>query len=343
MIPFAIAGIQMHVSATHENVSAMRHRLDLLMGRFPWVQMVMFSELAPLGPLPENAAALPNRTEEAFQEMAARHGIWLLPGSVFERVDEAVYNTASVIDPQGQVVGRYRKMFPFRPYETGVEAGTEFLVFDVPEVGRFGVSICYDIWFPETTRTLTAMGVEVLLHPVLTGTIDRDIELGLARATAAMFQCYVIDINGLGAGGNGRSCVVDPSGTVLHQAAGEEELIPIEIDLAQVRRQRETGIRGLGQPLKSFRDRAVDFSVYDRTASGFGYLQTLGPLVVPERGSQAGLPSNAAPVVELATPPTPIQTNGKTSPETADTKPKGAAAAAKSKSRRWKNPLARSL
>ena len=74
----------------------------------------------------------------------------------------------------------------------------------------------YDIWFPETTRTLTAMGAEVLLHPVLTGTIDRDVELSIARATAAQFQCYVFDINGLDAGGIGRSAVIDPAGTVLY-------------------------------------------------------------------------------------------------------------------------------
>ncbi len=225
MTPFAIAGIQMHVSAQTENVSAMGHRLDLLMARFPWVQMVVFSELAPFGPLPENAQTFPNGTEHAFQEMAARHGVWLVPGSMFERVEERIYNTASVIDPAGQVVGRYRKMFPFRPYEAGVEAGSEFLVFDVPQVGRFGLSICYDIWFPETTRTLTSLGVEVLLHPVLTGTIERDVELTIARATGAMFQCFVIDINGLGAGGNGRSCIVDPSGTALYQAGEQEELI----------------------------------------------------------------------------------------------------------------------
>jgi deaminated glutathione amidase len=53
----------------------------------------------------------------------------------------------------------------------------------VPQVGRFGLSICYDIWFPETTRQLTSAGVEVLLHPVLTGTTDRDAELAIARAT----------------------------------------------------------------------------------------------------------------------------------------------------------------
>ena len=61
-----------------------------------------------------------------------------------------------MIDPNGNVVGRYRKMFPFQPYENHVEPGTEFLVFDVPDVGRFGVSICYDMWFPETSRTLAS-------------------------------------------------------------------------------------------------------------------------------------------------------------------------------------------
>ena len=314
MTPFAIAGIQMHISAQHENITTMRHRHDLLMGRFPWVQMVMFSELAPYGPLVQHALSLPGPAEEAFQKMAARHGIWLLPGSMFERDGDRIYNTASVIDPQGQVVGRYRKMFPFRPYEHGVEGGTEFLVFDVPEVGRFGVSICYDIWFPETTRTLTAMGVEVLLHPVLTGTVDREIEVGIARATAAMFQCYVFDINGLGPGGNGRSSVFDPSGTMLHQAAGQEEFLPIEIDLARVRRERETGLRGLGQPLKSFRDRAVDFTVYQRGNSSSGYLQSLGPLRVPERGSRAGLDVRDTPATESEAagtgnggPPAPLQ------------------------------------
>jgi hypothetical protein len=129
----------------------------------------------------------------------------------------------------------------------------------------------------------------VLLHPVLTGTLDRDVEVSIARATAAMFQCYVFDINGVGAGGVGRSAVFDPTGMLLHQAAGQEEYIPLEIDLDQVRRQREVGLKGLGQPLKSFRDRAVDFDVYRRDSTGYDYLATLGPLEIPRRGSRAGL------------------------------------------------------
>ena len=128
-----------------------------------------------------------------------------------------------------------------------------------------------------------------LLHPVLTGTTDRDAELAIARATAAQFQCYVFSVNGLGAGGLGKSCVVDPSATVLHQSAGQEDMFPIEVDLSVVRRQRETGMKGLGQVLKSFRDRSVDFSVYDRASGTDAFLHALGPLEIPKQGSRAGL------------------------------------------------------
>jgi predicted amidohydrolase len=291
MTPFAIAGVQMHVAALHDNVGALRHRLDILMARFPWTQMVLFSELAPFGPLPRFALPFPNEAIEQFQADARRHKVWLIPGSMFEKAEDGrVYNTSVVINPEGEIVSKYRKMFPFRPYETyDVSAGTEFCVFDVPEIGRFGLSICYDIWFPETTRQLTSQGVEVLLHPVLTGTADRDAELTIARATAAQFQCYVFDVNGLGAGGVGRSCVIGPSAHVLHQSAGQEDMFPIEVDLDQVRRQRETGMMGLGQVLKSFRDRSADFPVYDRSSGADAYLYGLGPLVMPEQGSRAGV------------------------------------------------------
>lgn len=290
MTPFAIAGVQMHVAALNSNVEAMRHRIDVLMARFPWVQMVLFSELAPYGPLDRFAQPFPNDVIAIFQEDARRHGIWLIPGSMFEWLsDGRIRNTSVVINPEGEIIAKYSKMFPFRPYEAGIDAGTEFCIFDVPGVGRFGLSICYDIWFPETTRHLTAQGVEVLLHPVLTGTTDRDAEIAIARATAAQFQCYVIDVNGLGAGGVGRSLVVDPSAMVLHQSAGQEDMFPIEIDLDLVRRQRETGLKGLGQVLKSFRDRSAEFPVYDRASGADAWLHTLGPLEIPAKGSRAGI------------------------------------------------------
>ncbi len=290
MTPFAIAGVQMHVAALHSNVEGMRQRIEILMARFPWTQMVLFSELAPYGPLDRFAQPFPNDAIAQFQDDARRFGIWLIPGSMFERREDGrIYNSSVVINPDGEIVAKYSKMFPFKPYEQGISSGTEFCVFDVPGIGRFGLSICYDIWFPETTRQLTSQGVEVLLHPVLTGTTDREAEIAIARATAAQFQCYVFDVNGLAAGGVGRSLVVDPTATVLHQSAGQEDMFPIEIDLDMVRRQRETGLKGLGQVLKSFRDREADFPVYDRMSGTDAYLHTLGPLETPTKGSRSGV------------------------------------------------------
>jgi deaminated glutathione amidase len=293
---FAIAGIQAPIVAHGGNIAAFLHRIDACMAKFPWVQMIVLSELAAHGPLAGKPEAAGGATESAFQHAAAKHGIWLVPGSYFELAsDHAVYNTAPVIDPAGNVVCRYRKMFPFLPYEHGVSYGSEFCTFDVPDAGRFGVSICYDIWFPETSRSLAALGAEVLLHPVLTNTVDRDVEQCMARATAAQFQMYVFDINGLGAGGVGRSCVIDPAGTVLHQAGAGEEIVPIEINFEYVRRQREIGLHGLGQPLKSFRDRKVELAVYDRSGDGTRYWDKLGPLEVQTRGGQTIAPSPAGP------------------------------------------------
>lgn len=296
MTPFAIAALQLHTSAVQDNLPRIRSRIEILMELYPWVQMVVLSELATLGPLPSTAQPLPSPAEEAYRELAARHRVWLLPGSFYERAGNAIYNTAPVIDPSGAVIARYRKMFPFYPYEAGVEPGTEFTTFDVPDVGRFGVSICYDTWFPETTRTLAAMGAEVILRMTLTSTIDREVELAIARATAAVNQCFVVDVNGLGDGGNGRSVIIGPAGDVLYQAGTAEEMIPLEINLDRVRRSREIGLRGLGQPLKSFRDCKVAFDVYAPGNRANGYLGTLGPLVKPARGSRAGLPGAPPPV-----------------------------------------------
>jgi predicted amidohydrolase len=293
MTPFSIAGMQLNLSAVRDNIPLMQARLDLLMHIYPWVQMVVFSELAAFGPSPRHAQPLPGPAEEKFQAMARKHSVWLIPGSIFEKSGEKIFNTRSVIDPVGNIVGRFRKLFPFRPYEAGVDAGSEFLVFDIPGAGRFGVSICYDMWFPETTRTLASMGAEVILHPTFTSTIDREVELSIVRASAAQNQCFFIDINGSGDGGNGRSIIVGPYGDVLYQSGHSDEMIPLEIDIDRVRRSREVGLRGLGQPLKSFRDRTVDFKVYDRAAADESYLRTLGPLVKPQRGSLAGLSNHS--------------------------------------------------
>jgi len=282
MKPFAIAGIQMKVSAVLPNLEMMKLKLEITMHLYPWVEMVVFSELCGYGPLLHTAQEVPGVFEEEMKAMAKKYGIWLLPGSIFEKSEDKIYNTASVINPDGEVVARYRKMFPFYPYEVGVTPGKEYCTFDVPNVGKFGVSICYDMWFPETVRTLAVMGAEVILHPTMTGTIDREIELSIARAMATVNQCYFFDVNGLDTGGSGLSIVCGPDGRVLYQAGSTEEIFPIEINMSRVARSRELGVLRLGQPLKSFRDHMGDFGIYQKDVK-HPYLDSLGPLIKPKR------------------------------------------------------------
>ncbi|WP_339671799.1 carbon-nitrogen hydrolase family protein [Dasania marina] len=277
MSHFSIAGLQLELS-NQDNFSFIEQEITRVKNVFPWVDMIVLSELSTFGTSTKLAQPMPGPAEQRYCEIAAKNNLWLIPGSLFERADEQVYNTTPVINPQGEVVTRYRKMFPFYPYEKGVSAGDNFVVFDVPAVGRFGVSICYDQWFPEISRSLACMGAEVIICPTLTGTIDRELELSIARTNAVVSQSYFFNINVAGRLGNGRSIVVGPDGQVLHQAGTSSEIMPIEIDLNHVRRVRERGGLGLGQTLKSFRDSQLQFPAYQRDARQSATLQSLGPL-----------------------------------------------------------------
>ena len=277
MSKIAIAGLQLE-AANGDNLDSMEAEIDAAMRRFPWLDMVLLAELNAFGSNVATAVPLPGKVEARFQAIAARHRIWLLPGSLFEQAGAQVFNTAPVIDPRGRVVARYRKQFPWLPYEKGVTPGSEFVVFDVPEVGRFGVSICYDMWFPETTRTLAWLGAEVILHPSLTSTVDRDAELAITRASAVTNQCYFFDINLAGPLGVGRSIVVGPGGEVLYEAGKGREIIPLKIDLKNVREVRRDGWHNLSQPLKSFRDTPLRFPPYAPGARSAA-LDALGPLL----------------------------------------------------------------
>ena len=277
MSHFSIAGLQLELS-NQDNFYTIQKEIERVKKTFPWVDMIVLSELSTFGTSTSNAQAMPGEAEQHYCDLAEKNNIWLIPGSLFERSEGNVYNTLPIINPKGEVIERYRKMFPFYPYEKGVTAGDRFVVFDIPEVGRFGVSICYDQWFPEISRTLAWMGAEVIICPTLTGTIDRELELSIARTNAVVSQTYFFNINVAGRLGNGRSIVVGPDGNVIYQAGDKTEIMPIEIDLNHVRRVRERGVLGLGQTLKSFRDSKVSFPPYQENAKNSAALDSLGEL-----------------------------------------------------------------
>ena len=293
MSHFSVAGLQLELT-NQDNLYLIQSEIEKTALRFPWVDMVVLGELATFGVNPATAQAHGGDADQVYCELARKHNIWLLPGSYFELENGHTYNTAPVINPDGEIVTRYRKMFLFEPYETACSAGSEFAVFDVPGVGRMGLCICYDQWFPEVSRTLAWMGAEVIICPTLTNTVDRDIELAISRAAAAINQCYYVNINSGGKLGMGKSTVIGPDGAIMHESGTGHEIIPLELDMEYVRRTRERGVLGLGQPLKSFRDSNVTFPPYAPGSAASPSLQRLGPLQMPAREHRAPAPDKGS-------------------------------------------------
>jgi formamidase len=232
------------------NVRALRETFDGL-------QLVVAPELhlMALPPLLEEdddaspqslAVDVPGELTERLAALARETGLWLIPGSVYERAGDAIANTAFVLSPAGDLVTSYRKCFPWQPYET-TQPGTKTVCFDIDGVGRFGIAICHDGAFPEVFRSLAWQGAEAIFQVTLTGTSDREAETVVARANAIVNQVAVVNVNAAAPVGNGRSLVIDPEGAVRYEAGVGEEVVTAVLDLDQVQRVRERGSFGINK------------------------------------------------------------------------------------------------
>ena len=273
-----LAAIQMEVHDGNENIARMYAKIKETVKYFPWVELIVFSEKCIFGRGTAYAEPIPGDTTDELCRIAREFGIWLLPGSMSEKTYRSTYNTTVVINPQGEIVTTYRKMYPWRPIED-CKSGKNFCVFDIPGRARLGVTICYDQWFPEVSRQLAWMGAEIILNPNLTATVDRNAELVISQANALFNQVYFVSVNGLCDGGNGHSIIVDPNGRISQKASEIEQIIPEAVDLDLVERVRENGTLGMNQVLKSFRDEGHTFPVYsgkNSSEGSFARLRSLG-------------------------------------------------------------------
>ena len=232
-------------------------RVGAIRAAVPHVQLVMLPELHLPAPPPileehsgyarEAAVEIPGPLSDELGRIAARSDLWLVPGSVYEKAEDGrIHNTALVFAPDGELVARYRKVFPWQPHES-CAPGEEFVTFEIPDVGRIGLAICYDGSFPETFRQLAWLGAEVVLQANLTATSDREQELVMARANAIFNQLYVVSLNACAPAGVGRSLIVDPEGLVRVAGGGGEELLTDVLDLDAVSRVRRFGTAGVSR------------------------------------------------------------------------------------------------
>jgi deaminated glutathione amidase len=184
------------------------------------------------------------------RETARELGIDLIAGSIVERVEgrEKSANTSVHVGPDGELRGVYRKLHMFDVEVDGVvyaessgeQPGDEVVLSALADGSKVGMSICYDVRFPELYRQLVGAGAELISIPAaFTLATTRDHWEVLVRARAIENQCFVIAPNQIGAHppgdrSGGRSLIVDPWGLVLASAPDTETAIVADLDFANL-------------------------------------------------------------------------------------------------------------
>ncbi len=208
------------------------------------------------------AEPIPGPSTDALGEVAREKGV-VIVASLFEKRGPGVYhNTAAIIDADGKLLGKYRKMhipddpgfyekFYFTPGDLG------FRAWETAH-GRIGVCVCWDQWYPEAARLTALRGAQILFYPTAIGwhpgekaewgERQHDSWETIQRSHAIANGCFVAVPNRVGHeapdGGEGiefwgRSFVADPSGRIIAKAGeSEEEILVVEIDLAAIDLQR---------------------------------------------------------------------------------------------------------
>lgn len=189
---------------------------------------------------------IPGYTTEILQKKAKERQVYIHGGSITEMVtgEDRFYNTSVLLDPNGEIIGTYRKMHMFditladgTPSNESekVRSGDQIVTVDT-ELGRIGMAICYDIRFPELFRVMAMKGAKVIITPSnFTMPTGKDHWEPVLRARAIENGCYVIAPGQIGKKpryvANGNSMVIDPWGTVIARAKDEPGITYAEIDL----------------------------------------------------------------------------------------------------------------
>jgi N-carbamoylputrescine amidase len=204
------------------------------------------------------AEIIPGPSTEALCKVARRLKVVVI-ASLFEKRAAGVYhNTAVIIDANGKIAGRYRKMhipddplyyekFYFTPGDLG------FQTHDT-KYGKVGTLVCWDQWFPEAARLTALAGAQFLFYPTAIGWLpDEDAEINQAqhsawetiqRAHAIANGLFVVVVNRTGAEGKlnfwGQSFVADPFGRIIAKAsADKEEVLIVKCDLSKIEETRQ--------------------------------------------------------------------------------------------------------
>ena len=204
----------------------------------------------------KNAEPIPGPTVDMLCTKAKEGRVYILGGSLAESADITgrIFNTSVLIDPLGKIIAKYRKIHLF-DVEIGeqvvikesdaVERGDKLVTAET-EYGTVGLTICYDLRFPELYRSLAIKGAKIIFIPsAFMAATGKDHWEPLLRARAIENQAFIIAPNEIGPIPGtktlryGRSVIIDPWGTILAQASDTEGVITAELDFDYLMRVRK--------------------------------------------------------------------------------------------------------
>lgn len=200
------------------------------------------------------AEEVPGAAIRPLMELARQHSVWVLAGSIHEKgpEDSRPFNCSLLINPNGAIVAKYRKIHLFDMWleDSSVEESRYYTAGDWPVVSqvnglRVGLSICYDVRFPELYRRYAQEPVDLITIPsaftAATGEAHWEV---LVRARAIESQCFVLapnqyKVNTADVPCYGNSMIVDPWGRVLARGSSDhEETLYADLNLAEIGRVR---------------------------------------------------------------------------------------------------------
>jgi predicted amidohydrolase len=236
-----VAGVQLDIPEEETKEERIARAAALVEG-LGAVDLVVLPEIWNVGYLrfdgyETGAEPLDGPTVTRLAAAARRLGAWVLAGSIVERSDEGLHNTSVLLDRRGEIAGTYRKihLFGYGSREPELlERGEKISVLDT-EFGRWGLSTCYDLRFPELFRAMVDDGAEGFLVPSAWPYPRVEAWATLIRARAIENQAWLIAVNCCGGGTIqycGRSAVVDPWGTAAVRAGDRATVLSADIDPA---------------------------------------------------------------------------------------------------------------
>ena len=180
------------------------------------------------------AEPIPGPATRQLGKAARRNNIWVVAG-LTEQVDDVIYNTAVLLDRNGQLAGRYRKVhLPREEWKKGIRPGQTYPVFQT-DFAKVAIQICYDWFFPEATAIFALKGAEIIFAPTWGNTLpDEDGRVNgesVFRVRARDNGVYMVP-----SVYSGNSLVIDPMGRILASSRGKKGVFWAEIDL----NERET-------------------------------------------------------------------------------------------------------